>query len=119
LAALLLLCALPALPQDKGIMIPHGFGTGQDYVEMTEAQQRSYAIGFVNGLLFTEALGAPGNRIQWLAACVDGLSDVQVSATLFQYISSHTSEWNRDLHLLSYRALNDTCPGSPANQKKR
>lgn len=115
---LLLSSSLPSPPQQKEVVVHNGFGAGQEYLDMTDSQRRAYAVGFINGILLSPALGAPKNRVGWVERCVEGMSDVQVAAILHQYIKSHPAEWHWGLHILSYRALIEACPDSPSKPGK-
>jgi len=63
---LIFLAAATLYAADKPILIHNGFGTGQDYIKMSESQKRAYAMGSINGMIISPLLGAPKDKMGWL-----------------------------------------------------
>ena len=43
---------------NQQIWVKVGFGTGQTYIDMSESEQRAYAMGAINGILLAPFFGA-------------------------------------------------------------
>jgi hypothetical protein len=91
-----------------------GFGTGQDYVEMSASDKRVYAMGALNGMLVAPLLGARRQDVAWLEDCVPRMTDEQVAAILTKYIRERPGEWHLPLNILTFQAMSATCPKATA-----
>lgn len=111
-----LLCIM-MLAQSEGVRVHNGFGTGRTYLEMPKAERAAYAMGFANGILLSPIFGAPDGKLKWLESCVEGMDNEQLAEVLLQYMKEHPAEWHHGLHLNSYRAVANACPGSPVKRK--
>ena len=56
------LTATIVVAADQGVLIHNGFGTGHDYIKMTQSQKRVYAMGSINGILLAPFFGAPKEK---------------------------------------------------------
>jgi hypothetical protein len=90
-------------------LIHHGFATGEDYLNMTEAEQEAYAMGVVNGMLVAPLFGAPKKRLAWLEGCMRGKSSSQVTALFTNYLRENPLRWNETPHVTMYSALRNAC----------
>src|SRR5689334_21399509 len=112
--ALLLLVGLISRGQkNEAVEIHHGMGRGDDYVSMPELSRRRYAMGAVNGMMLAPLFGAPKQRMAWLERCVENMSDSQIAEILLQYIKRNPAQCHHGLHILSFQAVDEVCPGSP------
>ncbi len=91
------------------VEIKNGFGTGEDYLSMTAAQQQAYAMGVINGMLLAPLFGAPKIEMNWLETCVVGMSDTQIAAILTKYLRDHPGRWHETPHAPMYAALREIC----------
>lgn len=108
---LLLICASlfaqpgPTVP--AGTIIKAGFGTGREYLKMTEAQKWAYAMGAVNGMHNAPLFGAPENRTKWFDEYLAGMTNDQVAAIITKFLNDNPGRWHEPLNILSYTAIED------------
>ena len=96
----------------KKILVPGGFGTGQNFLDMDKESQRSFAIGLVDGMLLAPLFDAPdhGKTFERIQACVKDMTEVQVAAIIEKYLRDHPEDWNHQLNVESLNALIGVCP---------
>lgn len=107
---LILLTLVSGLALSQVVEIHNGFGTGEEYLEMSLKEQRTYAMGLVNGMLLAPMFGAPKTRMLRLEQCITGMTDTQVAAILSKYLRDNPSRWHETPHTSMYAALIDSCP---------
>jgi len=93
----------PAVAED--VWIQNGFGTGRDFMNMTEIERRAYAIGVVNGVTLAPLFGATQQQLAWFDTYTDTMSDRQVARIIFEYIADNPQAWSEQLHVLTISAL--------------
>jgi c-di-AMP phosphodiesterase-like protein len=91
----------------KEVFIHNGFGTGQDYIKMTSAEKRAYAMGAINGMLLAPMFGASKDKMRWMESYVENMTDEQVVAILSKYLEDNPGRWHDGLHILMYSALKE------------
>ena len=111
--------ALFAQNTEQGALVPGGFMTGHDYLELDAPSRAVYAAGFFNGLTVANAISALKNPGQldttWVGDCGKGvsagkgMSDVQVAELINHYIQSRPAEWNHALNTLGLNAMLAAC----------
>lgn len=101
------------------VRVHNGFSTGEEFLSMSAIEQHGYAMGFLNGLLDAPVLGAPQEKVRWVADCATGMSSNQVREILRKYIKDHPERWHEPLNLSSFSALAEACPDSPTNRQSR
>jgi hypothetical protein len=101
------LTAVPLFAADEPVWIQNGFGTGQDYLKMTKSQQRTYAMGVVDGILLSPLFGAPKSKMKWFESYIVGMTDEQVAVILLKYLENNPGRWHDGLHLLAYSAIKE------------
>lgn len=94
-----------------GVLIHNGFHTGSQYRKLHESHRQAHTSGFINGLLDAPLLGAPEASVEWLARCVRGRADGQLSAAIDQWLERRPMEWHMAMNHLAYRAISDVCAG--------
>jgi hypothetical protein len=104
--------APPALAED--VWIQNGFGTGRDFMNMTEIERRAYAMGVVNGVTLPPLFGATQQQLAWFDACTDTMSDRQVARIIFEYLADNPQSWAEQLHVLTISALRQAYDASTA-----
>jgi hypothetical protein len=92
------------------VAIHNGFGTGEQYLNMSEPEQRAYAAGTINGILLAPLFGAPKKNLRRIENCVTGMTDSQVAAILTKYLRDNPSRWHETTHTSMYSALMESCP---------
>ncbi len=92
------------------ITIRSGFDSGEGYLQMSQSEQRAYAIGVVNGMLLAPLFGAPKNKMLQIENCLGGMSDSQVAAILAKYLRNNPGRWHETPHAPMYTALLESCP---------
>jgi hypothetical protein len=110
---LILFAAITAYASYQRASVMSGFGTGQDYIEMSADDKRVYAMGALNGMLVAPLLGARREDIAWLEACVPRMTDEQVAAILTKYIRERPGQWHLPLNILTFEAMKANCPKPP------
>lgn len=101
------LAATAVFAADEPVWIHNGFGTGRDYIAMSEPQKRAYAMGAINGMIIAPLLGAPKSKMAWLESYVENMTDVQVAAILSKYLQDNPGRWHDGLHVLMYSAIKE------------
>jgi len=101
------LVAATLFAAEEPVWIHNGFGTGGDYVKMSESQKRAYAMGAINGMIIAPLFGAPTYEMQWFESYVENMTDVQVAAILSKYLQDNPGRWHDGLHVLMYSALKE------------
>jgi hypothetical protein len=91
------------------VQVHNGFGTAQEFLDMSRAEQTSYAMGVVNGMLVTPLLGAPQKDVAWLGQCVEGMNNYQVAAIIAKHIKENPERWHYGLHIESWWAIKKAC----------
>jgi len=99
-----------AVPPGHYVEIKNGFVTGQDYLDMDEAQREAYAIGVVDGLLLAPFLAHAASAGTWPAPCVTGMTSRQVAAMLANELQRNPGAWHQSAHTSMYKALLAACP---------
>lgn len=89
---LIFLMAATLFAADESVWIHNGFGTGQDYIKMSESQKRAYAMGAINGMIISPLLGAPKDKIRWLESYVENMTDEQVAAIFSKYLQDNPAD---------------------------
>jgi len=108
LVSIAIAAALTALAANRDlVMIHNGFGTGQGYVEMSDAQKKAYAAGMVNGMLMAPLFGASKDEMKWLEAYLENMTDQQVAAIITKYLNDNPGRWHEGLHVLSFVAIKE------------
>ena len=74
-------------------------------------------MGAVNGMLVAPLLGARRQEMDWLEKCVPQMTDEQVAAILTKYIRDHPGEWHLPLNILTFKAIETTCPKPKAHDR--
>jgi len=97
---------------DQGVLIHNGFGTGQDYIEMTQSQKKTYAMGVINGMLLAPLFGAPKGELQWFEAYIERMTAKQVATILTKYLGDNPGRWHDGLHILMYAAIKNAYDSS-------
>ncbi|MBW8312570.1 MAG: hypothetical protein K0M64_11120 [Rhizobium sp.] len=121
----LLLFAILLLPNsaarsqevEREVWISNGFLTGQEYLALDQSARTTFAMGAVDGMLVAPLLGAAD--IEWLNACVVGMTGSQVEAMVTKEVRDHPASWNSGVLTAIFRAFNTGCPGSPANSVRQ
>lgn len=102
----------PAVAED--VWIQNGFGTGHDFMNMTEIERRAYAMGIVNGVTLAPLFGATQQQLAWFDAYTDTMSDRQVARIIFEYIADNPQSWAEQLHVLTISAIRQAYDASAA-----
>jgi hypothetical protein len=76
-----------------------------DYLKWTEAQQRDYVQGVIDGMYLAPLFGAPGTNVEWLADYLGTKSDEQVAAVVGKYIKENPEQWDAQLNVQAFNAL--------------
>jgi len=95
--------------EGQSVQIHNGFGTAQQYLDMSHTEQTSYAMGVVNGMLVTPLLGVPEKDVAWLGQCVEGMNNYQVAAIIAKHIKENPERWHYGLHVESWWAIKKAC----------
>jgi hypothetical protein len=105
--------------------IHNGFLTGTNYRKLTQDQKRIYAAGIIDGMFLAPVFDAPKRiyfkpkemvpttRVEWLEACVEGMSDEQVAAIISKWLTDHPARWHESANTSVYSAFFDSCPAQP------
>lgn len=115
---LIFLTGSPLFAANESVWIHNGFGTGQDYIKMTEPQKRAYAIGAINGMMIAPFFDAPRDKMQWFESYVENMTDEQVEAILSKYLQDNPGRWHDGLHLLMYSAIKEAYDKSRSTSPK-
>lgn len=115
---LIFLAATTLFAADELFLIHNGFGTGQDYIKMSESQKRAYAMGSINGMIIAPLLGAPKDKMGWLESYVENMTDEQVTAILSKYLQDNPGRWHDGLNVLMYSAVKEAYDKSRSGGKK-
>jgi len=87
------------------VWVQNGFGTGRDFMNMTEIERRAYAMGVVNGVTLAPLFGGTQQQLAWFDAYTDTLSDRQLAQIIFEYLADHPHSWSEQLHVLTITAI--------------
>jgi len=111
ISAAIALCAFVVTAAfSQPVTIKNGFGSGEDYLKMSQSEQRAYAMGVVNGMLLAPLFGAPKNKMLQIENCLVGMTDSQVAAILAKYLRDNPGRWHETPHTPMYAALLESCP---------
>ena len=110
---LILLAGVAA--QDNGRFIatyyvPGGFLKGGDFKDLPEGTREGYAMGFVNGLLVAEYLGADDKAVRLLSDCVQPMRSDQVAEIIGKHVRDNPAQWHEGLNGQSLNAIVSACP---------
>ena len=105
MSLVILLTTTIVVVADQGVLIHNGFGTGQDYIKMTQSQKRVYAMGAINGILLAPIFGAPKEKLQWFESYIENMTDEQIAAILSKYLQDNPGMWHDGLHILMFSAI--------------
>ena len=112
------MAAATLFADDEPVRIHNGFGTGQDYIKMSESQKRAYAMGAINGMIIAPLFGAPKDKMRWLESYAENMTDEQVAAILTKYLQDNPGRWHYGLHVLMYSAVKEAYDKSHSGGKK-
>jgi hypothetical protein len=115
---LIFLTAATLFAADEPVLIHNGFGTGQDYIKMSQPQKRAYAMGAINGMIIAPLWGAPKDKLGWLESYVENMTDEQVAAILSKYLQDNPGRWHEGLHILMYSAVKEAYDKNHSGGKK-
>jgi hypothetical protein len=115
---LIFLAAANLFAADEPVFIHNGFGTGQDYIKMSESQKRTYAMGAINGMIIAPLFGAPKDKMGWLESYVENMTDEQVATILSKYLQDNPGRWHHELNVLMYSAVKEAYNNSHSGGKK-
>jgi hypothetical protein len=90
--------------------VPGGFMNTGEYGDLQAAEQNSYAMGFVNGMMVAGILGADFKKVEALNRCTSGMKSKQVAAILDKYVKDHPESWHQTLAAHSFAAIVEACP---------
>ena len=96
-----------SLGQEQGVRIHDGFGTVQEFLGMSEIEQRAYAMGAVNGMLLAPLL--PETKLERFEQCIEGMNNVQVAAIIEKYVREHPERWHEKTPAFIFSALSSAC----------
>ncbi len=96
------------------VWIQNGFGTGRDFMNMTEVERRAYAMGIVNGVTLAPLFGATQQQLAWFDAYTDTRSDREIARITFDYIAGNPQSWGEQLHVLTISAIRQAYDGGAA-----
>jgi len=102
----------PAVADD--VWIQNGFGTGRDFMNMTEIERRAYAMGIVNGVTLAPLFGGTQEQLAWFDTYTDTKSDREVARIIFDYIANNPQSWSEQLHVLTISAIRQAYDGGAA-----
>jgi hypothetical protein len=103
-----------ATNQDQPVEVHNGFLTGRQFLDLPAGRMRAYAAGLVDGVFLAPLYGAPKARVARLEACVEGMTDTQVSAIISQHLKARPETWHQHAHTSFFRAMLDRCPPGEA-----
>ena len=96
----------------KQLFVFGGFMKAQAFLDMDKENQRSFAMGLVDGVFLAPFFDAPdhGKSLVQMHACVKDMSDVQVAAIIEKYLKDHPETWHLQLNVECLSALRSACP---------
>jgi len=86
-----------------------GFYSSQSFRDATEVEKTAYSSGYLDGVLSSVLLGAPPDRIERVSACLQGMTNGQLSAVIEKYVSSHPERWDYRMTILGELAITEAC----------
>lgn len=92
-----------------GVLIHNGFVTGQEFMRATDAEQRRYIMGLVDGLFLAPLVRAPKAKVIPIEKCVEGMTDEQLNAIFLKYLRNNPERWHQSAHAAFYTAIVETC----------
>lgn len=116
LLASVLLTVLPAIGQKQTkkpriLFTPPAFINGETFLNMSDADQTTYAMGLMDGFYASAFFGATDETVTNLSSCIQPMDSKQISAIFSKYVKDHPEQWHLPLSILAYNALNKACPG--------
>jgi len=91
--------------------IPHGFLTGNDYLQEPDTQRQGYVEGLVDGLFMSPAFGADEAVVLRFKACTQPMKSPQIKAIFEKYLRDNPQIWHDDAQVLFWQAMIQACPG--------
>ena len=89
------------------VYVNNGFLTGNEFRKMPLAEQRSYAMGYADGLFVSPLMGADKAKMKWIVTLIEGMSDEQIAAILLAQLQRNPEVCNEFMHTIAYRALRE------------
>lgn len=103
--------ALKSVIKEQGVLVRHGFFTGNDYRQQDDSYRSTYLMGVIDGFLFSPMFGAPKDGpLRRVELCVAGMQSSQVMALVDGFLLTRPVQWHEDMHSLTYQALLASCP---------
>jgi len=109
---LVLLLLIPSFSSASGVTyaVNSGFGTGELFLSLSESEQRSYAVGVINGMLVAPMFGAQKKKMRWFEQCIQNMTDSQVTSILVKFLRDNPGRWHETPHVPMFTALKEACP---------
>ena len=86
-----------------------GFLKGNDFRQLSEAEETAYLMGIWDGYLFAPQLGGKAWNDKILSDCLSGLLADQLLAIVIKYMNDHPENWGKSMNWIVYAALPKNC----------
>jgi hypothetical protein len=100
-------------PDEPLVTIHRGFGKVKQYLEFSEAEQKAYSAGFINGVLEYQLFDYWREQGKPVDECFSGMDTKQMAAIIKKYIENHPEEWHQPLNIGTFHAIADLCRLKP------
>lgn len=110
LAGFLALCVFGLMAEGgtSVVTVRSGFIKGQEFLQSSESRQRAYVMGLMDGFSFAPLL-CLGDTLPRIEACVEDMSDVEITAILNRFLRDHPERLHESSNQLMYTALLEVC----------
>jgi hypothetical protein len=80
-------------------------------LEFANSSQRVYAMGLLDGMYMSPAIGAPATNkvLLEIETCVEGMKSSQAAAIIEKSVKDHPEKWDWDLKDTGYNATLQGC----------
>ena len=111
MTALLSVALTGSISRAEGVLVPNGFRTAQEYLELSEDQRVAYVMGLVDGIFIGPLFGASEARVKALQSCLQESDNIQIAAILSKYIQDKPERWHEGANMLFNSRMLELCPG--------
>jgi hypothetical protein len=94
-------------------LVTGGFMTGQEFRELSEAEQQGYVMGIVDGMLMAPVFGGGDDATrstQRFLDCLKGMNSLQLAAVARKHLESYPERWHESMRFLFWQAWLPICP---------
>lgn len=94
----------------ESVLFAPGYLDGNRFLQMSKSEQTAYAMGLIDGMLFSPIFGATSNKdLSCIEYCSVNMTNIQITTILTKYLEDNPGKWHHPVNAIMYEALKKSC----------